>query len=91
MDAAGNESKAKAGKATIKTELPMAALNLELPDFASLSGFDSGVQAVPELVDDPLAFCHALELDAELKLSAAEMLGQDDANKWSGTLFAVAS
>ena len=91
VDAAGNESKAKAGKATIKTELPMAALNLELPDFASLSGFDSDVQAVPELVDDPLAFCHTLELDAELKLSAAEMLGQDDANKRSGTLFAVAS
>ena len=91
VDAAGNESKAKAGKATIKTELPMAALNLELPDFASLSGFDSDVQAVSELVDDPLAFCHTLELDAELKLSAAEMLGQDDANKRSGTLFAVAS
>ena len=28
---------------------------------------------------------------AELKLSATEMLGQDDANKRSGTLFAVAS
>ncbi len=91
VDAAGNESKAKAGKATIKTELPMAALNLELPDFASLSGFDSDVQAVPELMDDPLAVCHTLKLDAELKLSAAEMLGQDDANKRSGTLFAAAS
>ena len=91
VDAKDNESKPKNGKATIKTELPMADLNLELPDFASLSGFDSDVQAMPELMDDPLAFCHTLELDAELKLSATEMLGQDDANKRSGTLFAVAS
>ena len=91
VDAEDNESKPKNGKATIKTELPMADLNLELPDFASLSGFDSDVQAMPELMDDPLAFCHTLELDAELKLSATEMLGQDDANKRSGTLFAVAS
>ena len=91
VDAEGNESKPKNGKATIKTELPMADLNLELPDFASLSGFDSDVQAMPELMDDPLAFCHALKLDAELKLSAAEMLGQDEVNKRSGTLFAVAS
>ncbi|MEI3001671.1 MAG: fibronectin type III domain-containing protein, partial [Victivallis sp.] len=89
VDAKDNESKPKNGKATIKTELPMADLNLELPDFASLSGFDSDVQAMPELMDDPLAFCHALKLDAELKLSAAEMLGQDEVNKRSGTLFAV--
>ena len=91
VDAEGNESKAKAGKATIKTDLPMAELNQELPDMTQLAGFDSGVQAISVLVNDPLAFCHALKLDAELKLSAAEMLGQDEVNKRSGTLFAVAS
>ena len=91
MDAAGNESKAKAGKATIKADLPIAELNQELPDMTQLAGFDSGVQAISVLVNDPLAFCHALKLDAELKLSAAEMLGQDEVNKRSGTLFAVAS
>ena len=91
VDAAGNESKAKAGKATIKADLPIAELNQELPDMTQLAGFDSGVQAISVLVNDPLAFCHALKLDAELKLSAAEMLGQDEVNKRSGTLFAVAS
>ncbi len=91
VDAEGNESKAKAGKATIKTDLPMAELNQELPDMTQLTVFDSGVQAIPALVDDPLAFCHALKLDAELKLSAAEMLGLDEVNKRSGALFAVAS
>ena len=39
VDAEDNESKPKNGKATIKTELPMADLNLELPDFASLCRF----------------------------------------------------
>ena len=91
MDAEGNESKPKNGKATIKTDLPTAELNQELPDAAQLAGFDSGVQAIPALVDDPLAFCRALRLDAELKLSAAEMLGLDEVNKRSGALFAIAS
>ena len=91
VDAEDNESKPKNGKATIKTDLPMAKLNQELPDMTQLTGFDSGVQAIPALVDDPLAFCHALKLDAELKLSAAEMLGLDEVNKRSGALFAIAS
>ena len=91
VDAEGNESKPKNGKATIKTDLPTAELNQELPDVTQLAGFDSGVQAIAGLVDDPLAFCRALRLDAELKLSAAELLGQDEATKRSGALFAVAS
>ena len=91
VDAEGNESKPKNGKATIKTDLPTAELNQELPDVAQLAGFDSGVQAIAGLVDDPLAFCRALRLDAELKLSAAELLDRAETGRRPAPLFTAAS
>ena len=91
VDAEGNESKPKNGKATIKTDLPTAELNQELPDAAQLAGFDSGVQAIAGLVDDPLAFCRALRLDAELKLSAAELLDRAETGRRPAPLFTAAS
>ena len=91
VDAEGNESKPKNGKATIKTDLPTAELNQELPDVAQLAGFDSGVQAIAVLLDDPLAFCRALRLDAELKLSAAELLDRAETGRRPVSLFTAAS
>mgnify|MGYP005888559869 CR=1 FL=1 len=91
VDAEGNESKPKNGKATIKTDLPTAKLNQELPDVTQLAGFDSGVQAIAGLVDDPLAFCRALRLDAELKLSAAELLDRAETGRRPAPLFTAAS
>ena len=91
VDAEGNESKPKSGKATIKTDLPTAELNQELPDVTQLAGFDSGVQAIAGLVDDPLAFCRALRLDAELKLSAAELLDRAETGRRPAPLFTAAS
>ena len=73
-------------------ECPVADLNLELPELASLSGFDSGLRAAaPETVADPLAFCSYLKLESALKLSVVELLGQDETSKRPATLFAVAS
>lgn len=92
VDAAGNESKAKTGKATIKTELLLTELNLELPDATSLLAFDSGMQtAVPETIIDSLAFCSYLKLESALNLSAADLIGQDETGKQPAPLFAVAS
>ena len=43
VDAAGNQSKVKSGKATIKTELSMAALSLESLEAIPSLAFDAGV------------------------------------------------
>ena len=85
VDAAGNQSKVKSGKATIKTELPMTAMNLELPDAIPSLVFDAG--ASTENVnsglryDDPLAFCSVLQTENELRLTAADLFASDSEKK----------
>ena len=49
VDAAGNQSKAKSGKATIRTGLPMATMSLEFPDAIPSLDFDAGVSSENEL------------------------------------------
>ena len=85
VDAAGNQSKVKSGKATIKTELPMTAMNLELPDAIPSLVFDAGAStenANSSLrYDDPLAFCSALQTENELRLTAADLFASDSEKK----------
>ena len=89
FDAAGNESKPKIGKATIKTDLPVAELNGESPVAMELCCFEPATSALP--ADDPLAFCNTLRLDAELSLSASELVGSLENERRSESLFATAS
>ena len=89
FDAAGNESKPKIGKATIKTDLPVAELNGESPIAMELCCFEPATSALP--ADDPLAFCNTLRLDAELSLSASELVGSLENERRSESLFATAS
>lgn len=92
VDAAGNQSKVKSGKATIKTELPMTAMNLELPDTIPSLAFDAGVSsgnANSSLrYDDPLAFCSALQTENELRLAASDLFAFDN-EKQPSPLLAV--
>ena len=92
VDAAGNQSKVKSGKATIKTELPMTAMNLELPDAIPSLVFDAGAStenANSSLrYDDPLAFCSALQTENELRLAASDLFAFDN-EKQPSPLLAV--
>ncbi len=89
VDDAGNMSKPKTGKVTIKTELPVE--EPVLPEPASLNVFDSGAELALASIDDPLAIASNLKLDAEETLSVAELTGQDTTNSNRLQLFTVAS
>lgn len=89
VDDAGNMSKPKTGKVTIKTELPVE--EPVLPEPASLNVFDSGAELALASIDDPLAIASNLKLDAEETLSVAELTGQDTTNSNRLQLFTAAS
>ena len=88
-DEAGNLSKSKTGKVSIKTELPVE--EPVLPEPASLNVFDSGMKLAWASVDDPLAIASNLKLDTEETLSVIELTGQDTTNSNRLQLFTVAS
>ena len=88
-DEAGNLSKPKTGKVSIKTELPVE--EPVLPEPASLNVFDSGMKLAWASVDDPLAIASNLKLDTEETLSVIELTGQDTTNSNRLQLFTVAS
>lgn len=91
VDAAGNESKAKSGKATIKTDLPAIDFNL-VPEATPSLAFDSGLAAASGgFIDDPLAFCSYLKLEAALNLSTADWFGTNEAEKRPSALLAAVS
>lgn len=93
VDAAGNQSKAKSGKATIRTGLPMATMSLELPDAIPSLAFDAGVSSENANAglryDEPLAFCSVLQTENELRLTASDLFAFDNEKK-SSPLLAVA-
>lgn len=85
VNAAGNQSKAKSGKATIRTELPMAAMSLELPDAIPSLDFDAGVSSENANAglryDDLLAFCSVLQTENELRLAVSDLFASDKEKK----------
>ncbi len=90
VDAAGNQSKAKSGKATIKTELA-TVMSLELSEAIPSLAFDAGVSTGSSGLhyDDPLAFCSALQTESDLRLTAADLFASDNEKKSSSLLAAA--
>lgn len=85
VDAVGNQSKVKSGKATIKTELSMAALSLESLEAIPSLAFDAGVSNENANAglryDDPLAFCSVLQTENELRLAVSDLFASNNESK----------